>query len=652
MKLNSVFSDGALLLCDAVTDLYGVGDPGKAVCAELIRNGKTVSSAEAVCGADGHFSVPVNGEAASFDEYSLLVTCGEESVTVNNVLFGELWLTAGQSNMAMPNWTMENREQFLEAVSAYCIRFYKFTTPCDSFENPPFTEAYDTPGRWSCSTDREGTINASAAACAACLVLAERFAEDGHPVPVGFVDTSIGATSIETWLPLSVTDGEMKDLLIKTGHYTDPDKRAGACRDHYDHNSVFFNSVIAPLRGIKTRGMLWYQGEGNTGADPVFRECYKNAVFCLHREYMSRFGESGAAFPLICSLLYPWIYADDGMVRMGYVNEGICDAAAECGEISAVPIHDLPAKWSYYFDYSPIHPTNKYGCGERLGDVMLAVSYGCEGMRSAAHYKKLTRKKCALEIRFDTDGEKLYHTGDRLKGFFIASKNGVYVPADAEIISGTAVRVSAEHIGSPAAVCYQMSDLQNDGNLFCGNLPVAPFATERDKPVFAPIKPWLFTDCDSQFMLINGGPNANAFCYPVRFPNPGTSLCYDPAYHAVRLLSDDAKSCGFYVKAEKAMPLDLHRYAALKFDIYARPEVDVTLKLTIRSGDNVREKLIEATLGNAGEATGILYCTIPLRIRSDETVTRAEFLFGIEKQAYPTIAVGNIALVPKKSGNV
>lgn len=652
MKLNSVYSDGALLLCDAVTDVRGTAEPGKTVRAELKHDGKTVRFAEAVCGHDGHFSIPMQGEPASFDEYSLEVSCGNEKATVDNILFGELWLTAGQSNMAMPNWAMENREEFLDEAAKHCIRFYKFTTPCDSFENPAFSEQYDTPGRWSGSYDRNGTNNASAAACAACLVLAERFESEGHPVPVGFVDTSIGATSIEAWLPLSVTDGEMKELLKVTGHYTAADNREGLCRDHYDNNSVFFNSIISPLSGIKTRGMLWYQGEGNTGNHPLFRDCYKKAVFCLHREYKSRFGEPGAEFPLICSLIYPWIYGDDGMVRMGYVNEGISDAAAENSEISAVPIHDLPAKWAYYYDYNPIHPTNKYGCGERLGNVMLAVSYGGEGMRSAAHLKKCVRKKGALELHFNTYGEKLYHTGDKIKGFSIAAKNGVYVPADAEIISKTVVRVSAEHIPAPSAACYQMSDLQNDGNLFCGNLPVAPFATERDKPVFAPIKQWLFAECDSQFMLIDGGTKANGFCFPVRFPLPGTSLCYDLAYRAVRLLSADAKSCGFYVRAEKAMPLDLHRYSAMKFDIYARPELSVSVKLTLNETGIIREKVIKADLADAGEGTGILYCTVPLRFRAVGTITKAEFIFNVEKEAYPTVAIGDISLVPKKGDNV
>lgn len=653
MKLNSVFSDGALLLCDAVTNLRGVANPGATVCAELIRNGEQISRAEAVCDIDGHFSVPVKGEAASFEEYSITVSCGDDSVTLKDILFGELWLTAGQSNMAMPNWAMENCEEFLDLAAKYCIRFYKFTGWGDPSENLPFVEAYDRTGRWNSSDDRVSTRNASAAACAACIVLAERFKSEGHPVPVGFVDTSIGATSIEAWLPLTVVDGEMKDYLIQTGHYTDPSKRDGDFSKHYNENSVFFNLIAAPLFGISTRGMLWYQGEGNVGAGPVFRECYKKAILCLHRVYKECFGAAESSkYPMICSLIYPWIYGDDGAIRMGYVNEGICDAAAECNEISAVPIHDLPAKWSYYYDYNPIHPTNKYGCGERIGNVMLAVTYGCEGMKSAAHYKKCVRRRGALEISFDTDGERLYNTGDRLKGFFIAAKNGVYVPADAEIISKNAIRVSAEHIPTPYAVCYQMGDLQNDGNLFCGNLPVAPFATERDKPIFAPIKPWLFADCDSQFMLIDGGTLANGFCYPVRFPIAGTSLCYDPAYRAIRLLSSDAKACGFYFKSEKAIPLDLHRFSAMKLNVYARPELAMTVKLTLISDGKVKEKLISSELVDAGEGTGILYCTVPLRIKNTDVVTRVEFLFNVEKQTYPTVAIGDIALVPKKGGQI
>ena len=116
----------------------------------------------------------------------------------------------------------------------------------------------------------------------------------------------------------------------------------------------------------------------------------------------------------------------------------------------------------------------------------------------------------------------------------------------------------------------------------------------------------------------------------------------------MRLLSADAKSCGFYVKAEKAMPLDLHRYSAMKFDIYARPEVSVTVRLTLNSGDAAREKVIKADLTDAGEGTGIILCTVPLHLRAADTVTKAEFVFNIENQAYPTVAIGDIALVPKR----
>jgi len=96
------------------------------------------------------------------------------------------------------------------------------------------------------------------------------------------------------------------------------------------------------------------------------------------------------------------------------------------------------------------------------------------------------------------------------------------------------------------------------------------------------------------------------------------------------------------------MPLDLHRYSAMKFDIYARPEVGVTVKLTLNSGDAVKEKFIKADLSDAGEGTGIICCNVPLHLKAADTVTKAEFLFDIENQAYPTVAIGDIALVPKR----
>lgn len=146
---------------------------------------------------------------------------------------------------------------------------------------------------------------------------------------------------------------------------------------------------------MKARGMLWYQGEGNVSANPVSGIFYKKAIEILHREYKGLFSErEDERFPLICSLLFPWIYGDNGDVRMGYINQAMTDAAMDNpNEIAVAPIYDLPAKWSYFYDYHPIHPTNKYGVGERLGNLMLSNSYGEDGLKTAAYFKKIRSQK-------------------------------------------------------------------------------------------------------------------------------------------------------------------------------------------------------------------------------------------------------------------
>lgn len=77
-------------------------------------------------------------------------------------------------------------------------------------------------------------------------------------------------------------------------------------------------------------------------------------------------------------------------------------------EIAVAPIYDLPAKWSYFYDYHPIHPTNKYGVGERLGNLMLSNSNGEDGLKTAAYFKKSVRKKGALELSLRPSAKILF----------------------------------------------------------------------------------------------------------------------------------------------------------------------------------------------------------------------------------------------------
>ncbi len=648
MKLKSIFSSGMLLLQNAVTEFKGKAIPNKDVVCSLLLGDEVIRTASAKASCDGAFSLPLRGETASYKKYTLKFVCENETVILDDIVYGELWLAAGQSNMEMVNLIMENCSEFLDIAQKHEIRAYKFNS--FEFTNPPFEPAFDNSGEWRTSRDKDRFIRVSAAASAAALVLAEHFAEEGKEVPIGIVDTSIGATFIEAWLPLEYTDGVLKDKLKKLGRLTPEEKRTLEYKDVYGENSVYYNALLAPLFGMKMRGMLWYQGESNVRDDPFAREVYKEELELLQSSYASSFSpEEDKTFPLIASLLFPWIYNFDGRLALGNINLAIVDAATENqGRISAVPIHDLPAKWSYFYDYHPIHPTNKYGVGERLGSFMLTNTYGVEGLKTAAYYKKTVRKKGSLELHFETFGRSLGCEGTRLKGFYVCGRMGTFIPADAEIISRTAVRVSSEYIAAPSGACYQVADLAADGNLFCDGLPVAPFSTV-DGEFSVVMKPWLFADTDHQFCFDRGETELNVFNYPVRFPTKGSFLNYDPAYNAVRITAEEGYDvCGMYFIPRRTMPLDLQRYTSIVFTVYARPEVGVSVKLTLKKDGVISERICKSAVSSK-EGTGIIECKVPFKVTDDTTVEKLELLFNVSKLKYPTLAIGNLALVPKKS---
>ena len=129
IKLFSVFSDDALFQADSTLELRGYADPSATLEAQIVNSDEAVvSSASAVADERGFFSIPLTTPAASFDIYTVTVACGDEQITLQNVLFGELWLASGQSNMEMSNAEQPEYHQILSELEGKMIRVYNMPT--------------------------------------------------------------------------------------------------------------------------------------------------------------------------------------------------------------------------------------------------------------------------------------------------------------------------------------------------------------------------------------------------------------------------------------------------------------------------------------------------------------------------------------------
>ena len=96
LQLASVFADHAVLQRDKPVPVWGWCDAGAKVTVEFGGQTKT-----AVADASGKWLVRLDAVAASETPRMLVVTCGAWRVTRADILVGEVWLCAGQSNMAM-----------------------------------------------------------------------------------------------------------------------------------------------------------------------------------------------------------------------------------------------------------------------------------------------------------------------------------------------------------------------------------------------------------------------------------------------------------------------------------------------------------------------------------------------------------------------
>ncbi len=103
-ELRGIYGDGMLFRQLDEVNLSGTASPGKVISAELKNDeGETVKSSSAVTGADGSFCVSFTAPAGGFSEYTVeMKKDGKVFRVLSRVVFGELWLASGQSNMQYP----------------------------------------------------------------------------------------------------------------------------------------------------------------------------------------------------------------------------------------------------------------------------------------------------------------------------------------------------------------------------------------------------------------------------------------------------------------------------------------------------------------------------------------------------------------------
>jgi sialate O-acetylesterase len=477
VALPKMLSDHVVLQRERPVHIWGFAAPGEEVTVTL-HGQKQATMADAL----GRWSIFLMPEQAG-GPYQLTVQ-GTNTITLSDVLIGDVWFASGQSNMEMPLSGFPNqavvKDSEREIAHADQPQIRLLHVGHKSSEYP----LLDQDAYWTtCSPETAANFSAVA-------YFFGREIEQHEHVPIGLIDSTWGGTPAEAWISLDglASDASLTPIfgvraerienqadlpaqLEKESREDAAAKQAGRPAPkhpwHPDPASWapagLFNGMVAGEIGFTIKGVIWYQGESNA-ADGM-ASMYSKVFPALISNWRAKWGEG--AFPFlfvqISSFRSPsehWGLVRDAQRRtLDLVNTGMA-VTLDVG------------------DAANIHPPDKQTVGHRLALAARALAYGESTEYSGPLFRQVTSEGTSLRVWFDHAADGLSTKGGSLRGFEIASEDHRFEAATAQI-DGTTVVVTAPAIKAPLFVRYAWADVP-DANLYnSSGLPASTFTSEN-----------------------------------------------------------------------------------------------------------------------------------------------------------------------------
>ena len=493
VSLAPLFADGAVLQRDKPVPVWGTADTGEKISVAFA--GQTLSTT-----ADSHGLWRVNLAAlpASATSRDLIVTASN-TLTVHDVVVGEVWLASGQSNMEWLLAYCTDAKKDIAAASFPLVRQFKVA------KQPSHTPLATVDGAWA------PALPASAGQVSG---VAYYFAVALHRrlnVPVGILNSSWGGTGIEPWISPDAhrTAPELAKSFAKQEAgkhpspeeivafnsirtawrkarddakaakqpFTQPEPQPPAGFPSYRTLAALHNGMIHPLVTYALRGAIWYQGESSTSIAAV----YPGRMAALISGWRKAFGQGD----------FPFYWVQLPNLDVGGLNATNW-SWAEMREAQAKALSVPNTGLAVTLDVAEnkgLHPKNKKPVGERLALLALARTYAMKDVvDSGPVFKSAAREGSTWRVTYAASASPLQASPAGLGGFELAGSDQIFQPAEARI-DGTTVVVTCAGIKNPAAVRYAYRNAPVSGLYNAAGLPAAPFRTDtwpapkQDKPV-------------------------------------------------------------------------------------------------------------------------------------------------------------------------
>ncbi|HVS98070.1 MAG TPA: sialate O-acetylesterase [Puia sp.] len=442
VRLPSILSANMVLQQQSRVSLWGWCDPGEKVCVTASWDGRPDSTKG---DRDGRWKLVVSTPSAG-GPYTITIK-GWNTIVLDNILIGEVWVCSGQSNMEMcETWGLPDVRRDLPGCHNPNIRFFHIP------RTTSHTPQDNCPGQWTaCDSNTLKQFSAVA------YYFGKRLNGELN-VPIGLIEAAWGGTPAEVWTPAGLIEGDdsLRAAAGKQKPYDGWPYKPGYC----------YNAMIAPLTPFSIAGAIWYQGEANVPAPGTYERLLTTMIASWRQAW-------ALPLPFYYVQIAPWTY---GVKDQAAVLREQQSRVQHVENTGMVVISDLVD------DTTNIHPKDKHDVGARLAAWALANTYHRPGIRcKGPAFQNMEIKGDRIIITCSNAGGGLKITGGQVRQLFVAGEDRVFRPATAKI-DGNRLIVSAPGAIRPVAVRYQF-DNAGIGNIISEDgLPLEPFRTD-DWPV-------------------------------------------------------------------------------------------------------------------------------------------------------------------------
>lgn len=439
-------------LCDSMVlqrgiplPLEGTATPGSTV--EVSFAGHTVTTE---ADTQGVWQVTIPALEASSRNRTMEIRSGGETVTIRDILVGEVWLAGGQSNMAFKVRGMEfdDRLALIRDADYSDIRCYYRANVVSGGKQ---LDTSDRP--WS------GAYGRSIYDWSAVAYLFARELHRELGVPVGIVNCSHGGSTAEAWIS---PEAFASDPALKAA----VGKVYDGIGSHYKNPSVLYEKMLARFRGLTVRGVIWYQGESNG----YFPEQYATLFPGLIADWRRFFGNDNLPF-IFAQLPSYRVPGDKSGERWARLRQSQLNTARTVPHTAMVVTADCG-------DAENIHPKNKYPVGIRFAVAAKELVYGGKDPGTLTLHGPASVEGRRVEISVGGIRNGLTLRGGE-SGFELRDTEGNWHKADLHI-RGNLLELSSAEVPVPTGARYAWGNVNTLTIYHKSGLPLPPFTFDTE----------------------------------------------------------------------------------------------------------------------------------------------------------------------------